>query len=122
MMVISETLLRGTFRESQQSWAVVIKVQLWKWNIKHTIIQLITQKEYLKKSVLAMVLTKQSDAASLQHLKIECDFFLLFCYILAITGTVLIKIFSNLFFLRNPTMQGKHHLPSERSTCKILLT
>lgn len=75
MMLISEMLLQGTFRESQQSWAVVIKVLLWKLNIKCMITQLITQKEYLKKSV-PTVLTKQSDVASLQHLKIYCDFFL----------------------------------------------
>lgn len=64
MMLISETLLRGTFTESQQSWAVVIKVLLWKLNIKHTITQLVTQKEHLKKPVLATVLTKRSDVAS----------------------------------------------------------
>lgn len=70
MMLISETLLQGTFRESQQSWAAVIKVLLWKLNIKCMITQLITQKEYLKKSVLATVPTKHGDVSSLQHFKI----------------------------------------------------
>jgi len=58
VMLISAMLLQGTTtgRESQQSWAMVIKMLLWKLNIKCTITQLIAmhkQKCYLKKTVLA---------------------------------------------------------------------
>lgn len=41
MMLISEMLLQGTFKESQQFWATAIKVLLWKLNIKYIIAELI---------------------------------------------------------------------------------
>lgn len=53
MMLVSETLLQGTFKESQQFWAMAIKMLLWKLNIKYIIAELIimnTQKNYPKKS------------------------------------------------------------------------